>query len=48
MRTMFKSSFFWRFVGGFVLGAIGVVAMHPSAIAHDLDRPAPPAQVIAG
>ena len=47
MRTMFKSSFFWRFVGGFVLGAIGVVAMHPSAIAHDLDH-TPAAQVVEG
>jgi hypothetical protein len=45
---MFKSSFFWRFVGGFVLGAIGVVAMHPSAIAHDLDRPAASAQAVDG
>lgn len=45
MRDMFKSGFFWRFVGGFVLGAIGVVALHPSAIAHDLDRPVAVQQV---
>jgi hypothetical protein len=48
MRSLFKSGFFWRFVGGFVLGAIGVVALHPSAIAHDLDPPAAAAQSIGG
>ncbi|MGN6375048.1 MAG: hypothetical protein ACTHMG_05780 [Sphingomonas sp.] len=29
-----KSGFFWRFVGGFALGAIGVVALNPGAVAH--------------
>jgi hypothetical protein len=44
MRAMFRSGFFWRFVGGFALGAIGVVALHPGAVAHNL-RHAPTAQV---
>jgi hypothetical protein len=47
MRTMIKSGFFWRFVGGFALGAVGLVAMHPGAIAHSF-HPAPTEQVAAG
>jgi len=47
MRDVFKSSFFRRFLGGFVLGAIGVVALHPGAVAHNL-RHAPVEQTVAG
>jgi len=45
---MIRSSFFWRFVGGFALGAVGVVALHPGAIAHELHRHAPAKQVATG
>jgi hypothetical protein len=48
MRSMLKSGFFWRFVGGFALGAVGVVALHPGAVAHSLHHPAPVEQVVAG
>ena len=30
MRRIVKSSFFWQFSGGFVLGAIGLLAMQPA------------------
>ncbi|MDQ0839109.1 MULTISPECIES: hypothetical protein [Sphingomonas] len=30
MRSIVKSSFFWQFSGGFVLGAIGLLAMQPA------------------
>ena len=29
MNSIFKSSALWQFAGGFVLGAIGLVALHP-------------------
>ena len=48
MRGVIKSSFFWRFVGGFALGAVGVVALHPGAVAHNLDRHAQVEQVVTG
>lgn len=38
MRTIIKSGFFWRFVGGFALGAVGVVALHPGAVAQSFDH----------
>jgi len=31
MRSIIKSSFLWQFSGGFVLGAIGLVALQPAA-----------------
>lgn len=30
MKTIFKSAMLWRFVGGFVLGGIGVLTLHPA------------------
>ena len=30
MATLMKSSVVWQFVGGFVLGAVGLVALHPT------------------
>ena len=30
MRSIIKSSFLWQFGGGFVLGAIGLVALQPA------------------
>ncbi len=29
MNGLLKSSALWQFAGGFVLGAIGLVALHP-------------------
>ncbi|HEU0066090.1 MAG TPA: hypothetical protein VFQ57_02490 [Sphingomonas sp.] len=34
MKTILKSSFFHRFVGGFLLGTIGVVALQPAEARH--------------
>jgi hypothetical protein len=31
MLRLIKSSFLWQFVGGFAIGAAGMVAMHVSA-----------------
>ena len=39
MRAILKDGFFWRFAGGFVLGAIGLVILQPAdatVLAHDL------------
>ena len=30
MTRFIKSSFLWQFAGGFVLGAIGLVTLHPA------------------
>jgi len=31
MRKVIKSGFFWQFVGGFAIGTVGVVTLHPAA-----------------
>ena len=31
MGTLLRSGFFWRFVGGFALGAAGLASIHASA-----------------
>lgn len=36
MLNIFKSSFTWQFAGGFVLGAIGLVALQPADRTHEL------------
>ena len=28
MRTILKSDFFWQFLGGFAIGAIGLAGVH--------------------
>ena len=33
MRGLLRSSFFWRFLGGFALGAVSLAAMHPATAA---------------
>jgi len=30
MRKVIKSGFFWQFVGGFAIGAVGVVTLQPA------------------
>lgn len=32
----FKTSFLWQFAGGFVLGAVGLVALQPADATHAL------------
>jgi hypothetical protein len=34
--SLFKSSFFWQFAGGFALGAIGLVALQPAEATRTL------------
>lgn len=30
MRSVLKSGFFWQFAGGFALGALALVTLHPT------------------
>ena len=30
MKTILKSAMLWRFLGGFVLGGVGVLTLHPA------------------
>ncbi|MEO5938277.1 MAG: hypothetical protein ABIQ43_04630 [Sphingomonas sp.] len=30
MKTILKSAMLWRFLGGFALGAAGVLTLHPA------------------
>ena len=39
MKTILKSAMLWRFLGGFALGAVGVLTLHP-ATAQTLHAPA--------
>ena len=34
MTSLLKSSFFRRFVGGFLLGTVGMVALQPAEAGH--------------
>ena len=38
MRGILRSGFFWQFVGGFALGTVGVVSLHPSQVAHTISH----------
>lgn len=31
MKAMIKSAMLWRFLGGFALGGLGVLALHPAS-----------------
>lgn len=44
MKTLIKSAMLWRFVGGFVAGGLGVLALHPATAEP---APAPSAPVVA-
>ncbi|WP_165800944.1 MULTISPECIES: hypothetical protein [Bacteria] len=44
MRNMFNSRFFWKFLGGFAIGAIGVVTLQPASA--QLAQPIPAASPI--
>jgi hypothetical protein len=41
MIRLLKTSFVWQFAGGFVLGAVGLLALHPADT--DPYQPAPTA-----
>ena len=34
MRDMVRSGFFWRFVGGFAFGAVGILSLNPAQAAE--------------
>ncbi|MEN2793363.1 hypothetical protein ABC974_27335 [Sphingomonas oligophenolica] len=36
MRNIGKSGFVWPFIGGFLLGAIGLVTLEPAAVTRTL------------
>jgi len=38
MRSLIKSSFLWQFTGGFMLGALGLLALQPAEAKHDFER----------
>jgi hypothetical protein len=31
MKAMIKSAMLWRFLGGFTLGGLGILALHPAS-----------------
>lgn len=33
MRMILTSATFWRFIGGFAIGGLGVMALHPAGAA---------------
>jgi len=45
MKAILTSSFFWRFAGGFALGGLGVMTLHPAG-AHTAPQ-APVAMILA-
>lgn len=45
MRALLKSSFVWQFAGGFALGALGLVVLHP-AEAPSRYAPTAPVEVV--
>lgn len=36
MMSMVRSGFFWRFVGGFAFGAVGILSLNPAQAAEAL------------
>ena len=34
MMSMVRSGFFWRFVGGFAFGAVGILSFNPAQAAE--------------
>jgi hypothetical protein len=45
MKTILKSAMLWRFLGGFALGGIGVLTLHPATAQTAPLAPAAIAQV---
>ncbi|HWU92265.1 MAG TPA: hypothetical protein VN106_03350 [Sphingomicrobium sp.] len=46
MKSFLTSSTLWRFVGGFALGGLGVLAMHPAGAQPAPQAPAPIVQTL--
>jgi len=46
MKTILKSAMLWRFLGGFALGGIGVLTLHPASARIAPHAPATIAHVI--
>ena len=40
MKAILTSSFFWRFAGGFALGGVGVLTLHPASAQSAPQAPA--------
>jgi len=40
MKTILKSAMLWRFLGGFALGGIGVLTLHPATAETAPNAPA--------
>jgi hypothetical protein len=45
MKTILKSAMLWRFLGGFALGGLGVLTLHPATAETALHAPATIAHV---
>ena len=41
MVRAFKTSFLWQFAGGFLLGTLGLVALQPAEVTHNIGRHLP-------
>lgn len=39
MKAILKSSMLWRFAGGFVLGGLGVLTLHPATAETSANAP---------
>ena len=47
MLRLFKTSFFWQFAGGFAVGAVGLFALQPEAVAQSGAHAVQPASIHA-
>lgn len=47
MLRLFKTSFFWQFAGGFAVGAAGLFALQPEAVAKSGTHAVQPAPIQA-
>lgn len=45
MLRLIKTSFFWQFAGGFLIGAAGLFALHPAEATHAAATQAPATQI---
>ena len=39
MRSVLKSDFLWKFIGGFALGAVALATLHPMGSAQAASAP---------
>ncbi|WEK44365.1 MAG: hypothetical protein P0Y64_06040 [Candidatus Sphingomonas colombiensis] len=45
MTRFLKSTFLWQFAGGFMIGAVGLFALHP--VSASTPPPAAPTHIVA-